>query len=154
MRAFRHEMHDRKTLYSGGSRGHRRHVPPVRVQILSFWHTKFSKRSRLGSWRPPYGKSWIRYCFMWLFRSLCWSLLEWRSCSEPTRCDCRNGYQGNRCQTGRFNFARFQPTFSWKFSKWKRFTKYSFSYVCVDWAWSVINESCQMSDKYKKHVNS
>ena len=34
---------------------------PLWVQILSFWHTNFSKRSRLGSWRPPYGKSWIRY---------------------------------------------------------------------------------------------
>ena len=35
---------------------------PPRVEILSFWHTNFTKRSRLGSWRPPYGKSWIRYC--------------------------------------------------------------------------------------------
>ena len=41
---------------------------PPRVQILSFWHTNFSKRSCLGSWRPlqgwrpPYGKSWIRHC--------------------------------------------------------------------------------------------
>ena len=26
---------------------------PLRVQILSFWHTKFSKRNRLGSQRPP-----------------------------------------------------------------------------------------------------
>ena len=55
-------------LTSGGSRG----APPVHappwVQILSFWHTNFSKRSCLGSWHPstrsmpPYGKSWIRYC--------------------------------------------------------------------------------------------
>ena len=36
---------------------------PLQVQILSFWHTNFSKRSRLGSWHPPtrlappYGKS-------------------------------------------------------------------------------------------------
>ena len=36
--------------------------PPPRVQILSFWHAKFSKRSRLGGPRPPYGKSWIRHC--------------------------------------------------------------------------------------------
>ena len=27
---------------------------PIQVQILSFWHTNFSKRSHLGSWRPPY----------------------------------------------------------------------------------------------------
>ena len=41
---------------SGGSRGGcRRRAPPLRVQILSFWHTNFSKRSRLGSWRPPTG---------------------------------------------------------------------------------------------------
>ena len=47
----------------GGSRGRAWCVPPLRVQILSFWHTKFSKCSRLGSpcpptrSRPPYGKS-------------------------------------------------------------------------------------------------
>ena len=40
----------------------------LRVQILSFRHTKFSKHNRLGSQRlpptrsaPPYGKSWIRH---------------------------------------------------------------------------------------------
>ena len=33
----------------GGAAGAR----PLRVQILSFWHTHFSKRSRLGSWRTP-----------------------------------------------------------------------------------------------------
>ena len=33
--------------------GRRRHAPPPWVQILSFWHTNFSKRSRLRSWRPP-----------------------------------------------------------------------------------------------------
>ena len=38
---------------------------PPRVQILSFWHTKFSKRNRSGLHtplrgpRPPYGKSWM-----------------------------------------------------------------------------------------------
>ena len=44
-------------------------APPLRVPILSFWHTKFSKRNRLGSPHPllrgpcpPYGKSWIRHC--------------------------------------------------------------------------------------------
>ena len=40
-------------ISSGGSRGRRRRAP-LRVQILSFWHTNFSKRSHLGSWRPPY----------------------------------------------------------------------------------------------------
>ena len=41
---------------SGGSRGAptARAPPPLRVQILSFRHTNFWKRSRLGSWRPPY----------------------------------------------------------------------------------------------------
>ena len=34
----------------GGSTGMR----PPRGQILSFWHTNFSKRSCLGSWRSPY----------------------------------------------------------------------------------------------------
>ena len=59
-------------MISGGSRGRRRRAPPLRVQILSFWHTNFSKRSRLGSWRPPtrsappYRKSWIRY-WWWYF---------------------------------------------------------------------------------------
>ena len=39
---------------SGGSRGvPLAHTPP-RVQILLFWHTNFLKRSRLGSWHPPY----------------------------------------------------------------------------------------------------
>ena len=28
--------------------------PPLRDPILSFWHTNFTKRSRLGSPRPPY----------------------------------------------------------------------------------------------------
>ena len=48
--------------------GRARRTPPLRVQILSFWHTKFVKRNRLGSPRPPlrgprppYGKSWIRH---------------------------------------------------------------------------------------------
>ena len=42
---------------------------PLQVQILSFWHTNFLKRSHLGSWRPPHevgaphGESWIRYCY-------------------------------------------------------------------------------------------
>ena len=27
---------------------------PLRIQILSFWHTKFSKCNRFGSPRPPY----------------------------------------------------------------------------------------------------
>ena len=51
----------------GGSRGV--HASPPRVQLLSFRHTKCSKRNRLGSQRPPptwsthpYGKSWIRLC--------------------------------------------------------------------------------------------
>ena len=39
---------------SGGSRGAPPAHAPLRVQILSFWHTNFSKCSRLGSWRPPY----------------------------------------------------------------------------------------------------
>ena len=34
----------------GGSRGR----APLRVQILSFRHTKFSKRNRLGSPHPPH----------------------------------------------------------------------------------------------------
>ena len=45
--------------------------PLLRVQILSFLHTKFLKRTRLGSpcppyevHAPPYGKSWIRHCYM------------------------------------------------------------------------------------------
>ena len=40
---------------------------PLRVQILSFRHTKFSKCNRFWSRRPlrgrrPLGKSWIRHC--------------------------------------------------------------------------------------------
>ena len=51
----------------GGSRGRARCMPPLRIQILSFRHTKFSKCNRLRSPRPlrgppPYGKSWIRHC--------------------------------------------------------------------------------------------
>ena len=52
-------------LTIGGSRGGLAHAP-LRVKILSFRHTKFSKRNCLGSQRPhldevnaPYGKSWI-----------------------------------------------------------------------------------------------
>ena len=43
---------------------------PLRVQILSFWYTKFSKHNCLESQcplrgrRPPYGKSWIRHCII------------------------------------------------------------------------------------------
>ena len=37
---------------SGGSRG-ATGMCPLWVQILSFWHTNFSKHSRLGSWHPP-----------------------------------------------------------------------------------------------------
>ena len=55
-------------------------APPPRVQILSFWHTNFKKRSRLGSWHPPppptrlappYGKSWICHCFDLLINIMC-----------------------------------------------------------------------------------
>ena len=28
-------------------------MAPLRVSILSFWHTNFTKRTRVGSWRPP-----------------------------------------------------------------------------------------------------
>ena len=35
----------------GGARPAR--APPLRVQILSFWHAKLLKRSRLGGPRPP-----------------------------------------------------------------------------------------------------
>ena len=52
----------------GGFRGVRTRCTPVRDPILSFWHTNFTKHSRLGSPRPPlrgprppYGKSWIRH---------------------------------------------------------------------------------------------
>ena len=45
-----------------------RRARPLRVQILSFQHTKFSNRNCLGSPHPPYevhapptGKSWIRH---------------------------------------------------------------------------------------------
>ena len=62
----------KKTITIGGSSGRRRRAPP-RVQILSFWHTNFLKRSCLGSWRPPYGKSWIRH---WLHR-LRVSTIKW-----------------------------------------------------------------------------
>ena len=44
------------TVTIGGSRGARparAPPPPLRVQILSFWHAKFSKRSRLGGPQPP-----------------------------------------------------------------------------------------------------
>ena len=46
---------------------------PLRVQILSLWHTNFLKCSRLGSWHPamrwapPYGKSWTRHCLCFAF---------------------------------------------------------------------------------------
>ena len=59
--------------------GRTRRVPPLRVQILSFWHAKFLKHSHLGGPRPPvrgprppYGKSWIRHCLwpLWLLYSL------------------------------------------------------------------------------------
>ena len=58
----------------GGSRGARPARAPLRVPILSFWHTKFSKRNHLGSPHsllrgphPPYGKSWIHH---WDWRQL------------------------------------------------------------------------------------
>ena len=37
----------------GGSRRVPGEHPPLRAQILSFWHTKFSKRNCLGSLCPP-----------------------------------------------------------------------------------------------------
>ena len=43
------------TLYSplADLGGHTRCVPPLRVQILLFWHAKFSKCSHFGGPRPP-----------------------------------------------------------------------------------------------------
>ena len=55
----------------GGFRGAHPARAPLRDPILSFWHTNFTKRSCLGSPRPPtlstppYGKSWIRHWFLW-----------------------------------------------------------------------------------------
>ena len=44
-----------KTISIGGSRGGAPDARPLWVQILSFWHAKFLKRSRLGDARaPPY----------------------------------------------------------------------------------------------------
>ena len=37
----------------GSRRGAPGAHPPLRVQILTFWHAKFSKRSRLGGPQPP-----------------------------------------------------------------------------------------------------
>ena len=42
-----------KTFFIGGSRGACPVHAPLRVQILLFQHTKFSKRNRLGSQHPP-----------------------------------------------------------------------------------------------------
>ena len=57
-----------KSVSLAGSRGRAGTRAPPRSQILSFWHTKFSKRNHLGTTiRPPtrstpfYGKSWIRH---------------------------------------------------------------------------------------------
>ena len=47
--------------------------PPLRVKILSFWHTIFETEPPREStppmrWTPPYGKSWILHCYgTWLF---------------------------------------------------------------------------------------
>ena len=43
------------TNYIGGSTlADARHMPPPRVQILSFWHTKFLKRNSPRESTPPY----------------------------------------------------------------------------------------------------
>ena len=49
LRSIKGESIDCK-YFTGGSRER-----PPRVQILSFWHTNFSKHSRFGSWRPLRG---------------------------------------------------------------------------------------------------
>ena len=49
-----HSQSHAMTLNIGGSRGHAQRTPPLRVQILSFRHTKFLKCNRLGIRRPPY----------------------------------------------------------------------------------------------------
>ena len=43
----------------GGAAGTR---PPQQDQFLSFLHTFLPKSVRVGGWRPPNGKSWIRHC--------------------------------------------------------------------------------------------
>ena len=43
----------------GGSRGRVWRTPPLRVQILSFLHIKFSKHNCLGSPRPPTGSATV-----------------------------------------------------------------------------------------------
>ena len=42
-----------KWCIGGSTLADARRTPPLRVQILSFWHTKFSKHNRLGSSPPP-----------------------------------------------------------------------------------------------------
>ena len=62
------------------------HNPP-KVQILLFWHTNFSKHSRLGSWHPPtrwappYRKSWIHH---WI-TPVCVSLTSLDKTVRPTQ---------------------------------------------------------------------
>ena len=47
------ELRRYEDISIGGSRGaHLARTPPLRVPILSFWHTKFSKRNHLGSPHP------------------------------------------------------------------------------------------------------
>ena len=60
-------------VFIGRSRGCTWCTHPLRVPILSFWHTKFSKHNHLRSphpllWgpRPPYGKSWICHWYLYV----------------------------------------------------------------------------------------
>ena len=53
---------------------------PPRVQILSFWHTKFLKCNHLGSPHPPtrstpppHGKSWIHHWWCSTIGHPCWN---------------------------------------------------------------------------------
>ena len=108
-------MSESGSHHSGGSRNTPAHVPLLRVPILSFWHTNFTKRSCIGScpppqrgWRPSYGESWICH---WTI--LCF--LYWPAIEDTFRSTASTFASYFSCI---FSWCSIWLTFCWRRSNW------------------------------------
>ena len=117
-------------------RGRTRRTPPLRVPILSFWHTNFTKHSCVGSWRSPYEVGAP-------LREILDPPLQSKYCRKSM---CRHLDQIHKCTKG------FQQKHTWKYKN----ELYKHSKICImdisdhDLYWMCTNHN----EMHKSEVDS